>query len=278
MGHPNGVHADPRDARNRGRSRMVPLGGLAALCEADIIFTSSHLTPRPKATEIAVLPGTGPAFLRVARASRLHSHLLVDQVDTVDTVDVVDGAARATSLWSAPRTQPASTKSSVFSERSRKCRIGIDADQARGSGAPKSKPVRNKRERDLRRAHIESRQGRKKIAHHFSGGNPRLPQTTSPVGTADNSTAEFQNACRGRVPRWRGWFGGSRTGGGFQPHNLGRGMPGLFNPLRGWIVVVRTIPGLRPGRLTLDPVPESPKAGLHRSGASPRSRGSLSPG
>ena len=177
-----------------------------------------------------MLPGTGPAFLRVARASRLHSHLLVDQVDTVDTVDVVDGAARATSLWSAPRTQPASTKSSVFSERSRKCRIGIDADQARGSGAPKSKPVRNKRERDLRRAHIEPRQGRKKIAHHFSGGNPRLPQTTSPVGTADNSTAEFQNACRGRVPRWRGWFGGSRTGVDSSPTILGEGCRACSTP------------------------------------------------
>ena len=49
----------------------------------------------------------------------------------------------------------------------------------------KSSPVRDERKRDERRAQIESRQGRQIIAYHFSGGNPRVPQTTSPVGTKE---------------------------------------------------------------------------------------------
>ena len=37
-----------------------------------------------------------------------------------------------------------------------------------------------------------SPKGRKRIAHHFSGGNPRIPQTTSPVGTKDRRATEIQ--------------------------------------------------------------------------------------
>jgi len=57
--------------------------------------------------------------------------------------------------------------------------------------------VGDERKRDGHCLRIESRQGRQIIAHHFSGGNPRVPQTTSPVGTADNSATKSQDPCAG---------------------------------------------------------------------------------
>jgi len=44
-------------------------------------------------------------------------------VDVVDVVDVVEGAVRATSLGSASRMQPASTKAPAFPERHAWCRM-----------------------------------------------------------------------------------------------------------------------------------------------------------
>ena len=51
-------------------------------------------------------------------------------------------------------------------------------------------------------------QGRKTIAHHFSGGNPRIPQTTSPVGTADNSAPKSKIPVRTVFPAGGGHHGG----------------------------------------------------------------------
>ena len=50
-------------------------------------------------------------------------------------------------------------------------------------------------------------QGRKTIAHHFSG-NPRIPQTTSPVGTADNSAPKSKIPVRTVFPAGGGHHGG----------------------------------------------------------------------
>ena len=47
------------------------------------------------------------------------------------------------------------------------------------------------------------------------------------------------------------------------PEGGANGRP-LFNPIRGCRVVVRVIPGLRPGLLKLDPVPGSPECHLNR--------------
>ncbi len=46
-----------------------------------------------------------------------------------------------------------------------------------------------------------SPKGRKRIAHHFSGGNLRIPPTTSPVGTKENSATKIQNRRARRIPR-----------------------------------------------------------------------------
>jgi len=83
--------------------------------------------------------------------------------------------------------------------------------------------------------------------HSGHGGRPRLRDCAIVNARDAACVAESQNPCARRVPRWREWFGASRTGGGFQPHNLGRGMRGLFNPFRVWVVAVRMIPGPRPG-------------------------------
>ena len=129
--------------------------------------------------------------------------------------------------------------------------------------APEFSPVRDERKWDSRRVRIASRQGRQIIAHHFSGGNPRIPQTTSPVGTADNRATTIQNRRARCVPRWRGWpRGPAWPKGDANPAILGEGSRACSTtPFGGWIVVVRMIPGLRPGRLTVDPVPASTPRG-----------------
>ena len=63
---------------------------------------------------------------------------------------------------------------------------------------------------------------------------------------------------RGRNP-WIG-YGPHPT---VTPEGGANGRP-LFNPIRGCRVVVRVIPGLRPGLLKLDPVPGSPECHLNR--------------